>query len=166
MMHHSFTASYCTKRLHPQETATCDSGKHHKRVLCLRPCQAGLRSVRPGAWFSPRSRSSCLSAPHDGFRWWVVSNVVCGLRSGCHVPTVCTRSINLRPFGTSFPASPARIQFRWSPPVSIGSRFLISIGSASAQRSCVRWPRPLCGTDVAQPTERRRISMSRSASPV
>ena len=34
-----------------------------------------MRFVRPGSWLSPRSRN----APHDGFRWWIVSNVVCGL---------------------------------------------------------------------------------------
>lgn len=133
-------------------------------VLCLRPCQAGLRFVRRGSWFSPRSWSSCLSTPHDGFRWWIVSNVVCGLRGNRHVPTVFTRSINLRPFGTSLPASPARIQFRQWPPVSIDSQFLISRASASALQSCARWQRQLFGTHAAQPIGRPRTSTSRSVS--
>lgn len=137
---------------------------HLQTVLCLRPCQAGLRFVRLGSWFSPRSWSSCLSTPHDGFRWWIVSNVVCGLRGNRHVPTVFTRSINLRPFGTSLPARPARTQFRQWPPVSIDSQFLISRASASALQSCARWQRQLFGTHAAQPIGRPRTSTSRSVS--
>ena len=72
-------------------------------VLCLRLCQGGLRYVRPGSWFSPRSRSSWLSAPHDGFRWWIVSNVVCGLRSDAtSQPFSRDRSTSV-PSGLRFP---------------------------------------------------------------
>ena len=129
-------------------------------VLCLRPCQAGLRSVHSGSWFSTRSRC----APHDGFRWWIVSNVVWGLRGSCRVPTVFTRSINLRPVGTSLPARLARIQFRQWPPVSIDSRFLISRASASTLQSYARWQPRLCGSLVDPPVERPKTSMPRSAS--
>ena len=105
-------------------------------------------------------------APHDGFRWRIVSNVVCGLRGSCRVPTVFTRSINLRPFGTPFPALPARIQFRQWPPVSIDSPFLISRASASTRQFCARWRQRLCGTRAVQPVERPKISTPRNALPV
>ena len=58
-------------------------------------------------------------APHDGVRWRIVSNVVCGVSRRTCVPTVFTRSTNLRPFGTSLPAAGAGTQIRQWPPVSI-----------------------------------------------
>lgn len=97
-----------------------------KNSSLIAAMSSGMAIVRPGPWFSPRSRD----APHDGFRWWIVSNVVSGLRGKSRVPTVFTRSINLRPVGTSLPARPARIQFRQWPPVSIDIRSRFSRGLA------------------------------------
>ena len=41
----------------------------------MRSCQAWEGDVRLRSWFSPRSHRT----PHDGFRWRIVSNVLCGV---------------------------------------------------------------------------------------
>ena len=89
-------------------------------------------------------------APHDGVRWWIVSNAVCGVGKRACVPTVFSRSIYLRLVGTSLPAfSAAEIQIRHWPPLSIDSPRQISSPSASASASAAsdllsRADRALC----------------------
>ena len=111
---------------------------------------------------SPRSRI----APHDGVRWWIVSNVVCGVGKRACAPTVFTRSIYLRPVGTSLPAfSAAEIQIRQWPPLSSDSPRQISRSSASGLRSCVLLRLRPFGTRVVRPVAQPSSSVARNASP-
>lgn len=81
-----------------------------------------------------------------------------------HIPTVFTRSINLRPVGTSLPASPADIQIRQWPPSSNDSRFRSSRASASELQFCARWRQRPCGSRAVRRDVRPSFSEVRSVS--
>ncbi len=104
------------------------------------------------------------TAPHDGFRRWIVSNVFRRDMRFSPRPHPSKRDrLTSVPLGPGSPPRRAGIQIRLWPPLSSDSLFRSSTASASEPRSCGPWQRRPCETRVWRPVVRPNFSKARNA---